>query len=180
MKRKSFLLSILAPILIACAVITPAVAYFTANDYASGAIPLYFGRWTEIEEEVKDLTKAVTIKNTGGDKPELADPVWIRAKTYIGDAFKDCMQVSGEGWSQEADGYWYFATPVQVGDSTSVLNIELVGLPANVDPEFLLTQIAVGVVYESTTAYYEEDGVNFQPAVWGEALDTGESTPGTP
>ena len=90
------------------------------------------------------------------------------------------MKVSGDGWSQDADGYWYYDTPVQVGDSTLPLNIELEGLPTNVDPEYLLTQIAVGVVYESTTAYYEEDGVNFQPAEWGKVLDSGESSPSTP
>lgn len=180
MKRKSFLLSILALILIACAVIHPALAYFTANDNADGSIPLYFGRWTEISEKVQDLTKSVTITNTGGKKPELADPVWIRAKAYIGDYFQNCMTVSGAGWSQGTDGYWYYETPVLVGDSTSVLKVELKELPTNVDKEYLLKQIAVGVVYESTTAYYDEDGVSFKPANWNEKLDTGETTPSTP
>ena len=180
MKRKSFLLSILALILIACAVINPALAYFTDNDNADGAIPLYFGRWTEITEEVQDLEKKVTIQNTGGDHPELADPVWIRAKVLIADAFKQYMTVTGDGWSEGTDGYWNYETPVLVGGATNVLDVKLDKLPANLDPEFLLKQIEVTVVYESTTAYYAEDGVNFQPAVWGKILDSGESAPTTP
>ena len=42
MKRKNLILSIFALLLIACAVINPAVAYFTDNTNASGAIPLQF------------------------------------------------------------------------------------------------------------------------------------------
>ena len=63
MKRKSFLLSILALILIACAVIHPVMSYFTANADANGAIPLYFVYRTEIWDEVEDLVKTVRIQN---------------------------------------------------------------------------------------------------------------------
>jgi len=180
MKNKTFLLSVLALVLIACAVIGPAAAYFTANDNAQGALPLYFGRWTEIKEDVQDLEKKVTIQNTGGDHPELADPVWIRAKVYIADAFTQYMTVTGDGWSEGTDGYWNYDTPVLVGGSTNVLDVKLDKLPANLDPEFLLKKIEVSVVYESTTAYYAEDGVSFQPVVWNDPLDTGESSPTTP
>ncbi len=180
MKNKTFLLSVLALVLIACAVIHPALAYFTDNDNADGAIPLYFGRWTEIKEDVQDLEKKVTIQNTGGDHPELADPVWIRAKVYIADAFTQYMTVTGDGWSEGTDGYWNYDTPVLVVGSTNVLDVKLDKLPANLDPEFLLKKIEVSVVYESTTAYYAEDGVSFQPVVWNDPLDTGESSPTTP
>ena len=49
MKTKSFVWSLLALVLILCTVLTPALAYFTANDRADGAIPVTLGSKTEIE-----------------------------------------------------------------------------------------------------------------------------------
>ena len=195
MKRKCFILSVIALLLIACAVIKPAVAYFTDNAYADGAIPLYFGRWTEISETVKDLTKSVTITNTGGEHPEKADPVWIRAKASTGTAYE--LEISGDGWYEgEADPddpyggkYWYYNAPVPVGGSTTALKVTLKGLPTDQDDaEFPITSVAVGVVYESTTAFLKEDAPNpgpsgyqpedYQPADWSAVLDYGETGPG--
>ena len=64
MKRKNLILSIFALLLIACAVINPAVAYFTDNTNASGAIPLQFQYKTEIHEDFEDWLKTVQIENT--------------------------------------------------------------------------------------------------------------------
>ena len=64
MKQKSWILSLLALVLIACAMVQPALAYFTANTQADGKIPLHFGRKTEIEEKVDGLHKAVTIRTS--------------------------------------------------------------------------------------------------------------------
>lgn len=189
MKHKCFILSIIALLLIACAVIKPAVAYFTDNTAADGAIPLYFGRWTEISERVKDLTKSVTITNTGGDHPEKADPVWIRAKASTGTAYT--LEISGDGWSgPDADGYYNYNTPVPVGSSTNALNVTLKGLPTSQDgAEYPISNVAVGVVYESTTAFLKEGAVNpgpagyqpsdYQPPDWSAVLDYGNTGPGS-
>ena len=183
MKRKNLILSIFALLLIACAVINPAVAYFTDNTNASGAIPLYFYRETEINEEMDGLNKLITVQNTGGAHPEYADPVWIRANVYIGETFKDNIKVSGTNWTYNPDdGWWYFDTPVPVGGSTTTLLVEVKDLPVNAEhqenDEFYISSIGVGVVYESTTAYYAENGTDFLPANWDAVLDTGTSTPG--
>ena len=187
MKHKCFLLSVIALLLIACAVIKPAVAYFTDNTEADGAIPLYFGRWTEISETVTDLTKSVTITNHGGDHPEKADPVWIRAKASTGTAYT--LEISGSGWSIGDGGYYYYNAPVPVGGSTTALNVTLKGLPKNQDgAEYPISNVAVGVVYESTTAFLKPNAPNpgpsgyqpsdYQDPDWSARLDYGETGPG--
>ena len=65
MKRKTLFLSLLALVLIVCAMVQPALAYFTANTQADGKIPLNFGYETKIEEGYEDFVKTVTIQNTG-------------------------------------------------------------------------------------------------------------------
>lgn len=184
MKRRNLILSVLALLLIACAVINPAVAYFTANTSADGAIPLYFYRETEIYEEMDGLNKLVTIKNTGGDHPELADPVWIRARAYISDALNndDHFFVSGDSWDDGGDGWYYFNVPVPVGGSTTPLKVEVKNLPVNEEyqenDEYYISMIGVGVIYQSVTAFYDVDGIQFQPADWtAELKDVGETTP---
>lgn len=188
MKHRNVLLSLVAIILIACAVIKPAVAYFTDNTSADGAIPLYFGRWTQITEELTGLKKEVTISNTGGDHPELADPIWVRAKVYSPGGYTDengdfqsyGLDIEGEGWSEGDTGYWYYDTPVPVGGSANILKVELTGLPGNAEQngEYVMTHVSVSVVYESTTAFYKEDGSGFKPAVWDKVLDYGQTSPG--
>ena len=179
MKQKSWILSLLALVLIACAMVQPALAYFTANTQADGAIPLYFERKTTIEEEVDGLHKAVTITNTGGDNPAHAVPVWVRARAYVGQEYLQYLEVSGTGWSQGDDGWWYYAAPVAVGDAAAVLHVALVDMPVDNGVEHKFKDVNVAVVYESITTYYNEDGT-FRPytaADWSKPLDTGTSTP---
>lgn len=179
MKQKSWILSLLALVLIACAMVQPALAYFTAHTQADGAIPLYFERKTTIEEKVDGMHKAVTIKNTGGAHPEYAVPVWVRARAYVGQEYLQYLEVSGSGWSQGSDGWWYYVAPVPVGESAAVLNVALVDMPVDNGVEHQFKDVNVAVVYESITTYYNEDG-SFRPytaADWSKPLDTGSSAP---
>lgn len=188
MKQKSWILSLLALVLIACAMVQPALAYFTANTQADGKIPLHFGRKTEIEEKVDGLHKAVTIKNTGGDHPEYADPVWVRAKAYVGQEYLQYLEVSGTGWTSVSDPddpdnpWWVFGTPVPVGGTAEVLNVSLVNMPADHGEEHQFKDVNVAVVYESVTAYYNFDAdgqpAGFKPADWtAKILDSATSSP---
>lgn len=176
MKQKSWILSLLALVLIVCAMVQPALAYFTANTQADGKIPIYFERKTTIEEKVDGMHKAVTIKNTGGDHPEYAVPVWVRARAYVGQEYLQYLEVSGSGWSQGSDGWWYYATPVPVGESAAVLNVALVDMPVDNGVEHQFKDVNVAVIYESASVYYNEDG-SPKPADWSVKLDTGSSTP---
>ena len=183
MKQKSWILSLLALVLIACAMVQPALAYFTANTQADGRIPLHFGRKTEIEEKVDGLHKAVTIKNTGGDHPEYADPVWVRARAYVGQEYLQYLEVSGTGWSHNTeDGWWYYGEPVPVGGTAEVLNVSLVNMPVDHGEEHQFKDVNVAVVYESVTAYYNFDAdgqpAGFKPADWAaKILDSATSSP---
>ena len=186
MKQKSWILSLLALVLIACAMVQPALAYFTAHTQADGAIPLYFERKTTIEEKVDGLHKAVTVKNTGGAHPEHAVPVWVRARAYVGQEYLQYLEVSGSGWSQGSDGWWYYGVPLMPevikddpSSMTSPLNVSLINMPVDNGVEHQFKDVNVAVVYESITTYYNEDG-SFRPytaADWSKPLDTGSSTP---
>ncbi len=187
MKQKSWILSLLALVLIACAMVQPALAYFTANTQADGRIPLHFGRKTEIEETVDGLHKAVTIKNTGGAHPEYADPVWVRARAYVGQEYLQYLEVSGNRWSyNNEDGWWYYEEPVLVGDSAAVLNVALVDMPVDHGEEHQFKDVNVAVVYESVTAYYDFDAAvqpAFKEADWTAKIQdsaTSSPTPETP
>ena len=188
MKQKSWILSLLALVLIACAMVQPALAYFTANTQADGKIPLHFGRKTEIEEAVDGLHKAVTIKNTGGDHPEYADPVWVRAKAYVGQQYKQYLVVEGTDWTSVSDPddpdnpWWVYGKPVPVGGTAAVLNVSLVNMPVDHGEEHQFKDVNVAVVYESVTAYYNVDAdgqpAGFKPADWtAKILDSATSSP---
>ena len=129
MKRRSYLLILLAAALVLCAAVTPALAYFTDRTRAVGSIPVTFGTKTVIDEDIDGLRKVVTIKNTGGDDPDNAEPVWVRARADAGAQYTLTV-TCGAGWSAGDDGWYYYATPVEVGATTSPENQtgELVGL----------------------------------------------------
>lgn len=188
MKRRNLIISLFALLLIACAVITPAVAYFTDNTNASGATPLYFYREERIEEKVVGLKKSVRIQNTGGAHPELADPVWIRAKAAVGQTYVQYLTVSGTGWSgPDSEGWYYYYKPIMPprdgnpGEYTNYLDVSMEGLPKPEDmSDFHISSFGIAVTFESTTAFYDEDGVHFLDADWSATLDTGSTSPSNP
>jgi len=149
MKRKSFVLSLLALVLILAAAINPALAYFTANDRADGAVPLTLGSKTVIREYVHDLTKEVTIANTEGD------PVWVRAIAYSGVTYP--LSVDGWGVSGVGSGVWvYYPEPVYAGETTTALSVEVTDIPDT--GEFYVPSFNVSVQYESIPVLFDEDG----------------------
>ena len=168
--KRSFILSLLALVLILCAFIQPAWAYFTSSKQADGAIPISFIRKTKITEEVGELTKKVTIQN---DKTSTVY-VWVRARAYAGGQYELNVSSNG-GWTKNGD-WWYYNTPVPPGGSTEDPLVVTLVIP---DPKnFKPTDVVnVGVVYESTTAFDKDADIssaNWEP----EFVDyTGISTP---
>ena len=175
MKRKNLVLSIFALLLIACAVLNPAVAYFTANTEADGAIPISFQYKTEIREDFKDWLKSVQIENVKNpvpDKPEiLSDPIWVRARAYSGETYPlvEAPAVVGD-WIKQGD-WWYYQKPLAAGELTSPITFEITGIPDKDDPDHQFTSFNVGVVYESTLVRYNADGSE-KPPNWSILLDT--------
>ena len=114
MKRRTYFLSLLALLLIACAMVQPALAYFTANTQADGMVPLNFGYKTEIYEDVKDFVKTVTIQNTG--EADKADPIWVRARAFAGTTYPLVPTVA-EPWYDGGDGWYYYTKVLQPGEA---------------------------------------------------------------
>ncbi len=168
MKRKKLVIGVFALLLIACAVITPAVAYFTANAEADGAIPISFQYRTEIEDYVVDWLKSVRIHNekypVPGDTEILSDPIWVRARAFSGETYPLIETPEDGNWVKQGD-WWYYQLPVPAGGYTSYLTFDVTGYPAEDAEDVNFTTINVGVVYETTLVRYDEDG-NILPANW--------------
>lgn len=177
MKHKSFLLSILALILIACAVIKPAAAYFTDNTTADGAVPIEFSYRTEIHESFKDWLKTVKIKNIlhpDPSDPEItSDPIWVRVRGYCGSTYvlTPSVEVAGD-WVQEGE-WWVYQRPLEPDNETTGINFAITGIPAIDAPEHPYDQFNVAVVYESILVRYDTNGDPIYPSQsdWTKPLD---------
>ena len=175
MKRKNLILSIFALLLIACAVLNPAVAYFTDNTNASGATPISFQYKTEIEDSVVDWLKTVRIQNVlhpvPNDDEIVSDPIWVRARAFSGETYPlvEAPAVAGD-WVKDSDGWWYYQHPLMAGEYTTGITFKLTGFPSEAAEDVNFTTINVGVVYETTLVRYDPDGNAF--ADWTIVLDT--------
>lgn len=139
-------LTVLAAGLVLLVGVHASIAYFTTYAESEGGKEIHFGHSEELQEVVTDLSKAITITNK-----ENSQPVFVRARAFSGNAYT--LTVSGAGWSAGNDGWYYYQDPLDAGESTSVLNAVLSGIPEEDLQEG--TQVNVAVVYESTLAIYE-------------------------
>ncbi|MBR0342165.1 MAG: hypothetical protein IJH64_07965 [Oscillospiraceae bacterium] len=150
MKKKSILI-VLAVLLvfIATTPIKESFAYFTAHDEASGEASVDLTWSTELKEEIKDNEKHITIANTGNT------PVIARVKVFAAEYAKI---TAGDGWIENADGWWYYSKILEVGQSTPTeVYVSIVG-----DPEY---DFEIVVVHESSRVVYK-DGSIVKPAKW--------------
>lgn len=130
LKNKTFWTVLIALTLVVGVSVKGAMAYFTTYVTAKGGYALELGDEGQIEEEVKDMTKIVSVKNTG------TQPEYVRVKVFFGSATGVTVTYEPTtGWSQHDDGYWYYSEVVQPGESTSVLNIKITA-DETVTPEF--------------------------------------------
>ena len=170
MKNKIILpgLLALALTLVLCTGVGPALAYFTDTDTADGGIALNMGYSTTITEDVKDLTKTVTVTNESSSNVD----VFVRARAYVGGDYSLTVESEGNVWQKNGD--WYeFPSVLIPGQSTDpALKVTVVIPAALADTE----SVNVAVVYESTPAQYNENGTAY--ANWNIILDTGSSSPG--
>ena len=151
MKQKSYLLSLLALVLILTVSLQPALAYFTDSTQATGYVRLFLENETEITEGIDGLQKTVTIQNKEGS------PVWIRATAYAGHNFNLKVSGWGDAYDGAGDGcpWFYYGSPVAENKETGSL-IVLVTPPDSED--YPITSFNVGVQYESMTVQYNENG----------------------
>ena len=174
MKRKNLVLSIFALLLIACAVLNPAVAYFTDNTNATGVIPINFQYQTEIHEDFKDWLKTVQIenvKNPTGDPEVESDPIWVRVKAFSGETYPLVENKEGNASWVLKDGWWEYQQPLAAGELTGPITFEITNIPDKDAEDHMFTSFNVAVVYESTLVRYNADGTPKAPD-WSIILDT--------
>ena len=170
--RKKILLGITAALLIAIAAfgIGKAYAYFTTYVEAKGQRTIRLGDETTIEENYGDWKKDVQITNSA----DSAKAVWVRAQAFAGSEYKLGYNGKGSGsesWTDEpdADGWYYFSTPIAPGESTKTLTISITDLDGNKPAAEDGKTFNVVVVYETTPAVEngEEGGkTQYLPADW--------------
>ena len=127
---------------------------------AKGGYTVYRDATTTIDEQYEDWVKYVTITSVDGE------PVFVRARAYTGSEFS--LHYEGENWSDGGDGWWYYALPLEKGQSAAVLKVYIDEVPINPENDL---GFDVAVVYESTVALYKPDGSAY--AKFDEVLDQG-------
>ncbi|NCB92770.1 MAG: hypothetical protein EOM40_09465 [Clostridia bacterium] len=126
-----------------------ALAYFTTYSTASGSALLDIGfTETSIEENVENGVKSVVVANIGDYS------CFVRARIFAAEGMTG--NISGEGWSDGGDGYWYFNSVVAAGAKTNALNINI-NYPTN-EGEDKVEDFNVIVVQECTPVVYSETG----------------------
>ncbi len=150
MKKNHILLAVAALFLVVSASVGTAYSYFTTYARTTGGYTIELGDRTTIEEEFDSWTKRVTIKVSDDSQP-----VFIRAIAFGPDEYP--LEISGDGWTEGGDGYWYYNEAVPAGESTSVLNVKITDVPKATDVTDE-QEFNVVVNYETTPARYDEDG----------------------
>lgn len=159
-KRKTFWLTAAALLLVGGLSIQEAMAYFTTYVEAEGGYTVTLGPSTVIEETVEDMTKSITISNTGNVD------CYVRVKVFAGSTV-DIAYFGSANWSKDADGYWYYKDIVPVGGKTEVLNATI-SVADGFEESF--TNFNVIVIQECTPVLYKSDGSPYGD--WNAAVDT--------
>ncbi len=147
MKKTKIILTAICVALVLGLGVVPAMAYFTDYTDAEGSVKVDLGYTTTMEEKVDGFVKTITISNAG---PEAC---WVRARAFAGSDLS--LTYSGTGWSENADGYWYYNEIIPAGGKTTDLKIEIGNIPKDAE---VGDKLDVAVVYESAKVLYNADG----------------------
>ena len=165
MKRKTLILAALALVLVLGAGIGSTMAFFTTYTEVQGGYTAQLEM--ETVESLSDWTKHLSIANNSNSQP-----VFVRARAVAGDTYA-LTYSGGDGWSDGGDGWWYYDSVVDAGESTPVLDIHIGNVPENVKDG---TSFNV-IVYTECTPVLYEDG---QPtADWDNIVARNEQRGGT-
>ena len=179
MKNKKLLLALLAVIMVLCVSIGPALAYFTTYTTVKGSKPLAVVPKTKIGEgTVNSTKKEVVVENTGDA------PCFVRVKAFAREGVALSLQ-SGANWTggtyDSASGCWVFTynkmlmpqmNSIEANDWKTTLltiGIDLKALPNDVEG------FNIQVVYESTTAFYNDENGNPIPKWSQDVFDPAKS-----
>ena len=161
LKKTRVLLVTAAAVLTLAAGAQTALAYFTTYATAKGGYTIRLGETTAIEENFANWTKKIQVSNTG------SLPCYVRVKAFCGSNYT--LTFAGDGWTQGADGYWYYNAIVPAGDVSSELDIAIGNTPVGEAEAF-----NVIVVQEAAAVRYNADGSAY--ADWSETLSSDSSS----
>lgn len=160
--KKAVAMSAAALGLVAALTIESSMAYFTTYVSAEGGHVVNMGTRTEIQEEVSEMTKHITLLNTS-DRGDC----FVRVMVFYGEGVTvSYSDVEGNGdWYDGGDGYWYYRPVLPVGQKTSQLDVSIdtTGLvKPGEDPEtateYIKDKFNVVVVQECTPVLYDDNG----------------------
>lgn len=123
MKKNTLILATLALVLVLGAGIGTSMAFFTTYTDAAGGYPLQYS--TETVEWMSQWTKHVGITNTSD-----SGAVLVRAKAEWADGLT--VEISGDGWRDGEDGWWYYDKALERNEKTSDINILIDNVPPDV------------------------------------------------
>ena len=178
MKRRHLVLAVLAIVLVLCASIGAASAYFTTYADAKGGYIIHVGHESEIHESVDGTVKSVQIQNIANSAEDVGKaPIFVRAKVYYG---TDCtVEVSGSGWTQDGNVY-YYEEPLYAGTENAAVqaddaknNSMTTILTVDVKPASETVKegdtIDVIITYDSVPAVFTASGAADRSASWANA-----------
>ena len=152
--------------LVAALTIESSMAYFTTYVSAEGGHIVNMGARTEIQEDVSEMTKHITLLNTS-DRGDC----FVRVKVFYGAGisvtYSSLPDEEGHvNWYDGGDGYWYYRPVLPVGQETKTqldVKIDTTGLvKPGEDPdtatEFIKDKFNVVVVQECTPVLYDDNG----------------------
>ena len=168
MKRKTWLLLLLAVAMILTAGIGGAYAYFSSFATAKGGYVIHIPGDPELHEDPQPGKKVVTIENAAD-----ANPVFVRVKAFAGAEYQDGLQYDGgDYWiGPDADGFWRYKLALDGGESTQPLTISIEKMPQNPEDGDSFNVI---VVYESVPAVYTASGEPDLDTAWSLDQTDGE------
>ena len=165
MKRINLILAVLAIILVLCASIGAASAYFTTYTDARGGYVIHMKYESEISEKVEGNVKQVTISNKADEGTANGTyPVFVRARVFAGSDVN--ASSAGPDWNY-SNGYYFYTIPLFTGESSKTLNITVT--PATNSTVRAGDPIDVLVTYESVPAVFTAAGAPDLETAWANA-----------
>ena len=137
--------------------VNKASAYFTDHTEAKGGYHVVAKDVKTIpEEQVSELQKTITVKNTG------EVDCWARAKVISGSLF-DIAYGPGADWREGGDGYWYYDKILNPESDTEVTQYSTpitasISIKDEVDPDEFMSEFNVVVITECTPVLYDSYG----------------------
>ena len=163
MKRRHFILAVLAIVLVLSASIGTTLAYFTTYSDAKGGYVIHLGHKSELKEDWVEGKKEIRIGNTANSENDVGKyPIFVRVKVFVGTDLT-LGDPEGTNWEKSGEYYYYQSAlycalepSVDTESQTYPLKVEVKAVEGK---EFKAGDTAdVIVVYESVPAVFNANG----------------------